>query len=54
MFVAKNNKDFSKYINFCYAEYNILVYIILLNNIDVLELNRKFLLIEKALEAFNL
>lgn len=54
MFVAKNNKGFSKYINICFAKYNILVYIILLNNIDVLELNRKFLLIEKALEALNL
>jgi len=54
LFVAKNNKGFSKYINICFAKYNILVYIILLNNIDVLELNRKFLLIEKALEALNL
>jgi len=54
LFVAKNNKGFSKYINICFAKYNILVYIILLNNIDVLELSRKFLLIEKALEAFNL
>lgn len=54
MFVAKNNKGFSKYINICFGKYNILVYIILLNNIDVLELNRKFLLIEKALEALNL
>ncbi len=54
MFVTKNNRVFSRYINICFAKRETLAYIILFNNIDILKLDKEFLLIKRAFKAFDL
>jgi len=54
LFVTKNNRVFSRYINICFAKRETLAYIILFNNIDILKLDKEFLLIKRAFKAFDL
>ena len=54
LFIAKNNKVFSKYTNVYFIKQEILTRVILFDNIDIFESNKNFLLIQKTFETFDL